>query len=181
MTGSRRNGGPWEARYSLHEGLPASFEADPFTADFVRSFDDVLAPVHATVDDLDAYIDPQLAPTDFLEWLGGWFGTSINRRWPMKRRREFVHQAVAAYLLRGTAEGIALAVELYTGLVPTVTDNGGVSSSAVPEGPLPGTRDRNLVVTVEVDATVEVDEDLIDSIVADAKPAHVPHTIRVNR
>jgi phage tail-like protein len=60
----------------------------------VDGFDTVLAPVHAAIDDLDAYLDPALTPPDFLEWLGGWLGLVVDRRWPIRRRREFVAKAV---------------------------------------------------------------------------------------
>lgn len=168
-----------ESRYSLHEGLPASYQLDRFTDQYVRAFDDVNAPLHASVDDLDAYFDPQLAPSDFLTWLGTWLGADLNRRWPVKRRREFVAKAVKAYRLRGTAEGIAMAVELYTGLRPTVTDNGGVSASRQPMEELPGSDQAFLQITVETGGRSDVDEELIARIVHDAKPAHMSFAIQM--
>lgn len=166
-------------RYSLHEGLPATYQQDDFTDRFVRSFDDVVAPLHASVDDLDAYFDPQIAPMDFLAWLGGWLGIEVNHRWPAKRRRDFVAKAVEAYRLRGTLDGIALAVELYTGLQPSVTDSGAVSASPEPLGAIPGTADKSVTVTVRQSRSTQIDAELVDRIIGATKPVGVSHRVEV--
>lgn len=181
MIGGRRQPNERPIRYSLHGGLPASYLADGFTDGVVGSFDQAMVDIHAIVDDLDSYFDPQLAPVDFLELLGQWFGVELNRRWPVRRRRHFVRQAVATYRLRGTAKGIAMAVELYTGFSPTVIDNGAVSASTEPLGPMPGSRTKELVVEVTAPDDGTVDVDLIDRIVEEVKPPHVPHEVRVRR
>lgn len=181
MIGGRRNPDERLVRYSLHGGLPATYLADGFTNGVVDSFDQVLADVHAATDDLDSYFDPQIAPVDFLELLGHWFGIELNRRWPVRRRRHFLRHVVETHRMRGTASGIAMAVELYTGLTPTVTDNGGVSASPEPLGAIPGSRAKALVVEIVVADSDEVDVGLIDRIVDDAKPPHVPHEVRVRR
>lgn len=181
MTGGRRGSGERPIRYSLHGSLPATFLDDSFTDGVVGSFDLTLADIHAAIDDLDAYFDPRLAPVDFLSLLGSWFGVELNRRWPEKRRRQFVRQAVATYRMRGTAQGIAMAVELYTGLSPTVTDNGAVSASPEPFGAMPGSRTKALLVEVNGADGGEVDIELIDRIVEEVKPPHIPHQVRIKR
>ncbi len=168
-----------DARYSLHEGLPATYREDDFTDRFVRSFDDVVAPLHASVDDLDAYFDPQIAPMDFLAWLGGWLGIEVNHRWPAKRRRDFVAKAVEAYRLRGTLDGIAMAVELYTGLHPSVSDNGGVSASPEPLGEIPGSAGKLVTVTLRRSDNVQIDAELVDRIVGETKPVGVGHRVQI--
>src|SRR4029078_7442547 len=49
--------------------LPGIYQDDLFTQQFTGGLDDVLAPVFTTLDCLDTYVDPWLAPEDFLEWL----------------------------------------------------------------------------------------------------------------
>jgi phage tail-like protein len=165
-------------RYSLLEGLPALFHGDAFIVGLVGGFDEVLAPMQATVDDLDAYVDPHLCPPDFLEWLGGWMGLAVDRRWPIQRRRELVARAFDVYRWRGTRRGIEEAVELYTGIVPDVEESGGVSTSPSPLGPFPGSRERFVHVRLHTsDATI--DAAVVSRIVADVKPAHVPHRVEV--
>lgn len=165
-------------RYSLLEGLPAIFRDDEFSSRFVDGLDTVLAPAHAAIDDLAAYVDPALCPADFLAWLGGWLGLVVNDRWPIHRRRVFVSRAMEVYRWRGTRRGIEQAVELYTGAVPDVEDNGGTSTSDYTDDPVPGDPVPWLRVTVRT-GDRRIEEALIDRIVADVKPAHVPHTVAV--
>lgn len=163
---------------SLMLGLPAVYLGDDFFEGFVRGFDDCLAPVHAVAADIDAYFDPMLTPDDFLQWLGSWLGLSVNRRWPVQQRREFVAKAVSVFQKRGTVAGIAEAVELYTGVVPQVFDSGGVATSAAPHGSMPGAPRASVKVVITTsDSTI--DANLVDRIVADAKPAHVEHEVEV--
>ena len=59
-------------RHRLAPTLPALLQEDAFLTRFTAGLDDVLAPVVATLDSLDSYVDPALAPEDFLDWLAGW-------------------------------------------------------------------------------------------------------------
>ena len=70
--------------------LPGIYQDDQFTQDFTGGLDDVLAPVFATLDNIDAYVDPWLAPEDFLQWLAGWMGVVIDEGWPLERSRAFI-------------------------------------------------------------------------------------------
>ena len=44
--------------------LPAMLQADDFCVRFTQGLDPVLAPVLATIDNLDAYLDPWLTPPE---------------------------------------------------------------------------------------------------------------------
>lgn len=166
------------ARYSLLEGVPAILREDAFFHSFVDGLDTVLAPTHATIEDLSSYVDPALCPPDFLAWLGGWLGLAVNDRWPIHRRRVFVNRAMEVYRWRGTRTGIEQAVELYTGAIPVIEENGGAWTSDYTDDPVPGDPVLRLHVTVRT-TDRRVEEALIDRIVADVKPAHVPHTVAV--
>jgi phage tail-like protein len=166
--------------HSLAAGLPGAFFGNDFTRELVRSFDQVLAPVFATLDDFDAYLDPQYAPEDFLRWLAGWFGFPIDERWPANRLRAHLADAVEALVWRGTVRGVAAAVRAYTGQAPQVVDSGGVSGSARPLGALPGEPRPALLVRV-VDPEGILDVAVVDRLVAEVKPAHVPHEIVVSK
>lgn len=180
MTGARVGIDGIETRYPLIDGIPAIYRSDDFMMRFLEGFDGVLAPVHAAIDDLDGYLDPALTPPDFLEWLGGWLGLIVDRSWPIRRRREFVAKAVGVYRWRGTARGIAEAVELYTGIRPEVEDSGGVSAGPEPMGGLPGTDAAEVVVRVR-SGVGQIDPNIIDRIVSEVKPAHVRHRVEVVR
>jgi phage tail-like protein len=160
---------------SLAAGLPGAFIGNDFTRELVAAFDQVLAPVFATLDDFDAYLDPDHAPEDFLRWIAGWLGFPIDERWPAERIRANLADAVEAVLWRGTVRGVAAGVRAYTGRQPEVTDTGGVASSARPLGPLPGDPRPRLLVRVA--ARGGVDPEVVERLVAELKPAHVPHEV----
>jgi phage tail-like protein len=162
---------------SLAAGLPGAFIGNDFTRELIAAFDEVLAPVFASLDDFDAYLDPRYAPEDFLRWLAGWVGFPLDERWSAERLRARVADAVEAVQWRGTVRGVAAAVRAYTGEQPEVVDTGGVTSSARPLGPLPGEARPRLLVRVR--RRRRLDPEVLDRLVSDVKPAHVPHEIVV--
>lgn len=147
----------------------------------MEAFDDVLAPILATLDNLDSYIDPEEAPDDFLVWLGQLVGMPVDRTWSIERQRLAVSQAAAIYGRRGTIHGLRELVELFSGGTVEVRDNGGVASSATPGGEFPGTRTPSLSVEVRVPKSVEIDPMALDALIRAAKPAHVPHEVAIVR
>jgi phage tail-like protein len=166
--------------YRLGDLLPAVYqEFDPFVMRFTAGLDDVLAPVLSTLDCLDAYVDPLLAPEDFVEWLAGWVGATLDENAPLLLRRLAVARAAELHRSRGTVTGLRVALELLTGATVEVADSGGVSWSATPNG-TPSTEDTPwLAVRVTVPPGIAVSDRVIEGAVAAAKPAHVPHSVEV--
>jgi phage tail-like protein len=140
---------------------------------FTGAFDELLAPVFSCLDNFEAYLDPTLTPPDFLEWLAGWLGVDLDENWPLERRRDLVQRAVELYRWRGTARGVAKAVEIYTGVEPEVVDSGGVAWSTKAESPLPGSPDPRVVVRVPAGDASTVGRARLEALVAAVKPAHV--------
>jgi phage tail-like protein len=165
--------------HRLESLLPSLFLEDTFALGICSALDDVLAPVPVTLDCLDAYFDPHLTPADFLDWLAGWVGLSLDQNWSEAQRRALVRQAGELYRWQGTIRGIVEHIRLYTGAGPEVRDSGGVGWSATPEGALPGRPVAELHVRVTVGPEDDLDAARIDAIVAAAKPAHVPHTVEI--
>ena len=163
------------------EQLPAIFQDDLFTQELTAAFDSVLAPLFATLDCLDAYVDPMLTPVDFLEWLAGWVGLAIDEDWPLARQRTFVSEAVKVYRLRGTAAGLAAEVEIYTQGTVDVIESGACIWSSTPNTTPPGSAPPSVYVRVAVGDPGRVSEAGLEAIVAAAKPAHVAHRIDLVR
>ena len=163
----------------VFEHLPGVYQEDELLQRFVAAFDDALAPVFVTLDGLAGYVDPALAPADFLDWLCGWVGIEPDDRWSVARRREIVAGAVELHRRRGTLRGIAEAVRLVVGGEIEIDDSGGTSWSPVAGGPMPGRAAASLRVRVRVPDAAAVDRRRLDAVVAAVKPAHVPHTIEV--
>jgi phage tail-like protein len=138
--------------------LPGVFiEHDPVLVAFTTGLDDTLAPIPGVIDSLAAYIDPKLAPADFLEWLATWVGIEVDEAWPVERKREAVVQAVEIYQHLGTEAGLRRYLELVTGGQVRIRENGGIAVSDPSEIDLPA----------------------LDRIVARAKPAWVAHRVQV--
>jgi phage tail-like protein len=148
---------------------------------FLAGLDEVLAPVLATLDSLTAYLDPLLAPADFLDWLAGWVASAPDETWALERRRVVVARAARLNALRGTAIGLAEQVETYTRLRPEVEESGGVSWSRTPRAPLPGEARPWVRVRLRVPDDVSVDERRVRALVDAVRPAHVAATVEIIR
>lgn len=159
--------------------LPGVYQDEDFVRRFTAVFDDLLAPVFATLDGLSAYVDPTLAPADFVEWLLTWVAIEPDDHWTVERRREIVARAAGLHRRWGTARGIREAVELVVGGEVEVTDSGGSSWSRTPGGPTPGEQGASVTVRVRTRDPDSVSDRRLDELVAALKPAHVRHSIEV--
>jgi phage tail-like protein len=153
--------------------------AEPFGPRFLAAFDDLLAPILSTIDNLDAYLDPGTTPEDFLGWLGEWVAATVDETWAEGGRRAFVSAAAELYRRRGTAAGLKAHIEIHTGATVEVIENGASAWSATPGGKIPGTVRPLVVVRVAVDDPAKVDKRKLEALVQAAKPAHVPHRVEV--
>jgi phage tail-like protein len=152
--------------------LPAVLQEDPLLGRLTAGLDDVLSSVIATLDCLDAYLDPALTPPDFLGWLGSWVGLELPAGWPAERKRAAIARAVDLHRRRGTVSGLRDLLAAFTDVAVTVEDSGGVAWSTTP------TEERGGDPWLRVRAP-GADPAVVAAIVAAAKPAHVPHTIEV--
>jgi phage tail-like protein len=165
--------------YPIGTLLPAVFQEDPVAMRWTAALDEVLAPAISTLDCLAAYLDPMLAPDDFVRWLAGWLGTVLDENWPLDRQRAAVAQSVRLYRLRGTAEGLRALVELVTGGEVELAESGGVHWSTAPNAALPGRAEARVAVRVTVPRGTSVDLTALEELIVAEKPAHVPHGLEV--
>jgi phage tail-like protein len=152
---------------------------ESFGSRFLAAFDDVLAPVLATLDNLEAYLDPGTTPEDFLTWLGTWVAAPVDQAWGIDRRRDFVARAAELYRRRGTAAGLREHVAIHTGGTVEIIENGASTWSAKADGKLPGSPEPVVVVRVTVDDPSSIDAQRLDALVRASKPAHVVHRVEV--
>lgn len=158
----------------LHQ-LPGVLQDDDFTQRFVGAFDDGLAPILTTLDSLSGYIDPWLAPADFLEWLAGWVSIELDDAWRDDQKRAIVADAAVTHRRRGTLQGMVDALELALNARVEVIDSGACAWSATPGDPIPGDDRPSLTVRIHAADPDQVDLARAESLVADLKPAHVAH------
>ncbi len=146
--------------------LPAVFQEDDFCQRMMAALDEVLAPAFATLDCFDSYLDAQLAPPDFVDWLAAWVGIDIDETWTLERLRDLIRNAATLYRIRGTAAGLAAHVRLYTGVTPEIEETGGCEWSQTAESPLPGSLQPHLTVRLRVDDPAGVRRSTVTRIVA---------------
>jgi phage tail-like protein len=159
--------------------LPAFMQEDDFTVRMTEGLDAVLAPLVSVLDCLDAYVDPMLAPDDFVPWLASWVGATVDSHWADQRVRLSIVTASEMHRLRGTVEGVRAQLVLATGGDIEVLGSGGIELSSAPtDGVDEG--DPHLVIRIAVDDPAAVRLSVVEELVDSMKPAHVPHTIEVS-
>lgn len=168
--------------YPLVTSLPSAYQEDLFTDRFLSVFDDVLAPVLATLDNIEAYLDPWLCPPDFLPWMASWVGVEIDENWSEEQQRRLVATAVDLLQWGGTRRGTVDLIRAFLGIEADridVEDSGGVAWSVTPGAALPGTSPPTVTVRVRADAEGDVDERRLERLVRMSEPAHVATTVEV--
>lgn len=168
-----------ESAHPIGLELPGLYQDDDFTQRFTAALDAVLAPIFITLDAVEAYIDPWLAPEDFLDWLSDWVGITIDPDLPEARQRAVVARAAELFTWAGTTKGITDLVETYTGVRPDVTDSGGVAWSAYPGGDIPGTDAGTVTVRLRLPKGESVEQARIERLLAAVLPATVVATVEV--
>jgi phage tail-like protein len=163
-------------------------QEDPFLQRFTAGLDEVLTPLAVTLDCLDRYVDPTVAPEDFLGWLAAWVGLELDPRWSVEVRRSLLQSVAEVQDTRGTAAGLRDEIALLTGCDVVVCDPGGVAVSARPGGALPTGRSTGTTVDVVVrvldapadlrDPTSEARSRLHRAVRATV-PAHLSVTVEV--
>lgn len=163
--------------------LPAILQEDEFLERWLSAFDDVIAPVYVTLDNLDAYVRPAYAPRDFLDWLAGWVDVAVDEAWTPQQRRSIVADAVSLHRRAGTAGGIRDAMQLAAGPEATVEveESGGTRWSETPGAELPGSASAAIRITITVpkgDPATLVPR--FERVAAAVVPAHLPTQVSVS-
>lgn len=166
---------PFVTAVPLRANLPGMLLDDELLMALCAALDDLLAPAVAALDCFGAYLDPRLAPEDFLGWLAALVGSD--------RSRPAIASAVPGYADRGTATGLRECAAAAAG-VPveqvTVVDPGGVSWSATagsaPE-PSPGTA--RIAFTAPTGADADALAAAVRAAVDASRPVHCPLEIEV--
>lgn len=176
--------------YPIGLTLPALYLEDEFVQRFVAGLDEVIAPILLTLDCLDAYFDPALAPDDFVHWLAGWVAAPVDDGWPAQLSRQAVREAVELHRWRGTRRGLTAELRLHAGGEVELSESGAVSWSATAGSEPPGTSPATVRVRVRVppeqsdsarlapgpgpdSSSAAVDQRRLAEVVTQAVPAHV--------
>ncbi|HEX2295439.1 MAG TPA: phage tail protein [Actinomycetota bacterium] len=175
---TRRGAVVVETPHPLGALLPALYQEDDLAQRFTRGLDAVLAPVLCVLDCVESYLDPDLAPGDFVAWLASCTGVDEEEGLPLAQQRAVVGAAARTYRWHGTTRGITSAVAAVSGGGVAVTDSGGATWTRDPteRPPDPG---RPLVEVVVHAPAPGVTRSHLERAIEGAKPAHVAHRLTV--
>ncbi|MEH1867444.1 MAG: phage tail protein [Nostoc sp.] len=98
-------------RLSYLQYLPAVYQADPVSKDFLDRFlsifETVLGSVETKIDHIAEYFDPDGVPDrQFLEWLASWVDMTFYQGWSLETCRRLLRHAPELYRQRGTPAGL---------------------------------------------------------------------------
>ncbi|MER6462026.1 phage tail protein [Streptomyces sp. NPDC001288] len=164
--------------YTLAQQLPGIFQDDQVTRVLTEAWDEALSPVISTLDCLDAYLDPWIAPSDFVGWLAERLGVP-DGSWPVERRRAMTMDAVRLHARRGCTDSLRAWLGHMTGERVDVHDSGGVYTSAVPDGVFPEAGGGPVRIRVFASGSTRPDPEAIGAMAATCLPAHVPFQVEV--
>lgn len=158
--------------------MPSVYWGDPLAAQLCAAFDEVLAPIFATLDCFPAYLDPKTVPSDMLDWLAGWIGLHIGGS-ETAHKRERIAAGAAMLRWQGTARSIRDTVSAAFNRDIEVIESGSATWSLTP-GSKPGGRPTpSLLVRVIVDVGDDLDARAVEALVDAVKPAHIPHRVEL--
>lgn len=106
--------------------LPAVYrdnpDAEDYTERFLSIFDSSVADLDAAIERYPALLDPEGVPEEVLPWLGSFLDVTFDRAWGAAQRRAILKAVPELYRLRGTVEGLSLAVRLVFGFDPVIQE-----------------------------------------------------------
>ena len=155
--------------YRVSGPVPALYHEDPLFLALCAAFDELLGPVVTALDCFAAYVDPWLAPDDFLAWLGALVGLDAGTT---DLSRALIAGAVRGYQARGTAGGLRAVVAAAVCVPPPqihIAESGAVTWSDLPGGAVPPPFDPTVRITVAVPPGLDR-----DAVAAHARAAAEP-------
>lgn len=100
----------------LDEYLPAVYREDAESASFLDRFlanaEGLFTALEGRIAAAQALFDERTAPAEYLDWLAGWLGATLEEEWEDSRRRLFLAHAHELYRWRGTPSGLLAWIRL---------------------------------------------------------------------
>jgi phage tail-like protein len=100
----------------LHRYLPDVYADDEISAGFLDRFlantEGLLTRFEDRIAASQQLFDSRTAPDEFMEWIAGWLGASIEPSWDGERKRLFLDNAALLFRWRGTPLGLKAMIKL---------------------------------------------------------------------
>lgn len=165
--------------FPMVDFTPAMLAEDPLVREILGALDEGLAPIISTLDCFDAYLDPHLAPMDFVAYLSSWLLVSQEEGWDDETRRTALAMAIQRSTWRGTAHGIEARLASLFGMTVSVEDSGSVTTSRDFTPPELWTRAPAPEVTVTLPSDgPQIDLPTVRTALSSVLPAHVGVTLQ---
>lgn len=153
--------------------LPMGMLDDDFFVRFVSLFQEMAGSLLDGADNVTNVVDPTVAPTPLVRWLGSWIGTpSIDSSLPDALQRELVRRSSETLAWRGTRSGLERFLEVVTGSPAEIEESGRITREGEGDHRVPSVRMR-----VESIGWLS-DEDFV-ALVEDEIPASVEYELYV--
>jgi phage tail-like protein len=122
--------GVYFPRTSYLRYLPAVYQEEARSRDFLERFlslfETFLAQLEGRIDHIVRYFDASATDVvvgDFLRSLASWLAITVDEAWSEEQRRTLVQRAPDLYKKRGTREGIAEIIAIFTGTQPLIVEH----------------------------------------------------------
>ncbi len=96
--------------------LPSIYSDDEYVGRFLLIFESIMAPITWHIDNFDLYLSPNIAGTEWLQWMASWFDVLLVPELPILRQRSILEQMGWLFMRRGTVAGMQRLLELYFGV-----------------------------------------------------------------
>jgi phage tail-like protein len=103
--------------------LPAIYQSDDFMGRFLMLFESFWGPIEQQIDNIPYYLDPDMAPPDFVPWLASWLDLSFDQHWSEEKRRRLLRRIASLYRKRGTKAGLQEYLEIFSGGRVEITEH----------------------------------------------------------
>lgn len=145
--------------------LPGIYSDDEFIGRYLLIFESILSPISWIIDNFDMYLSPEVAPPEWLQWMGAWFDVVIVPELPIDRQRAIVEQLGWLFFRRGTKAGLERLLTLYFGTKPEITESRDEAHFSV-----------KLYLS---ESNVKLDRDIVERLILAHKPAHASYTLEI--
>jgi phage tail-like protein len=114
-------------RLSYLRYLPAVYQQDPASRDFLERFlsifETVFSGLDRKIDRLPEVFDAERTPREFLDWLAQWLDLGIEEDWSPAVKRALIQNAASLYRKKGTPGGLEEFLHLVTGKTAVIRES----------------------------------------------------------
>jgi phage tail-like protein len=109
-----------KARYLRH--LPGIYRDDALMNQMLMMFESFWKPIESQISQVNHYFDPRMTPASLLPFIASWADFELDERWPEAAQRKLVANMVKINRKRGTRDGLAEMLEIFTGVMPEIIE-----------------------------------------------------------